>query len=78
MRARFLHPLLFLSNLSVYEKLMYLLELTLPSLVSLMLLLMLAASRRTCSVGPIRCSDRCHGGFGTYMDSWLLCFWPMS
>ena len=44
MRARFLHPLLFLSNLSVYEKLMYLLELTLPSLVSLMLLLMLAAS----------------------------------
>ena len=44
MRARFLHPLLFSSNLSVYEKLMYLLELTLPSLVSLMLLLMLAAS----------------------------------
>ena len=44
MRARFLHPLLFLSNLSVYEKLMYLLELTLPSLVSLMLLLILAAS----------------------------------
>ena len=77
MRARFLHPLLFLSNLSVYEKLMYLLELTLPSLVSLMLLLMLAASR-TCWVGPIRCSDRCHGGFDAYMDPWLLCFWPMS
>ena len=33
-----------------------------------------ARRERTCSIGPIRCSDRCHGGFGTYMDSWLLCF----
>ena len=44
MRARFLYPLLVLSHLTLYRKLMYLLELSLPPLVPLMLMLMLAAS----------------------------------